>query len=250
MNKSIKTVPLQYTYQNGDVATLNIDSSIATLIEEIWKANIDTIQQCLEDPTDSDPHNNNNIKKDPNYVFLQFASSIDYTKFMSIVADFDDPTNDKQLEMYYTILNTNDNFITRFNLHDHNMPVADHPEDFVVDIKNCKYKHPIPKIDINCCLYFKKELIDSVTERLVSYNKINKNKPYTEDLLCKSGDPYKYAHLWKEYDILIAPPLCGNSTCDQYTTINYNDYKDDISKGISRSKYLHMPCVHLREAVN
>ena len=71
------------------------------------------------------------------------------------------------------------------------MFVPDYPEDFAVDIKNCKYKHPIPKIDINCNLWFKLELLEAVTQKLVLYNKINKNLPYTEELFGKYGDPNK-----------------------------------------------------------
>jgi len=186
------TIPIQFTYPNGDIGTLNIQTQIVKLVQEIQNANIYTTQQCLEDPNDPDPHNNNNnINKTAQHVFLQFASSSDYTKFMSILADFDDPNDTEQLEMYNIIYYTKDNFITRFNLHDHNMFVPEHPEDFTADIKNCKYKHPIPKIDINCNLWFKLELLDAVIQKLVLYNKTNKYLSYTEDLLGKNGDPYK-----------------------------------------------------------
>jgi len=90
------TIPVQFTYPNGDIGTLNIQTPIVQLVKEIQNANIYTTQQCLEDPNDLDPHNNN---KTAQYVFLQFASSSDYTKFMSILADFDDLI-DEQLEMY------------------------------------------------------------------------------------------------------------------------------------------------------
>jgi len=168
-----------HVFDNGDKVDGLIDNVIVNMVQEIWKAGVCTKQQSVGQEIWKGDVCKMQQSVDP-FVHLQFQSS-DYTKFMSILADFTDPRDETQLKMYNKIMH-GDDFITRFNLHDRNIFMKDLAADFGEDIANGKYKHPIPAIDINCNLWFKLELIDDILAKFVLYNNVNRAKPATEVL--------------------------------------------------------------------
>ena len=65
------TVRIIYGDQEADV-----DKQIAPLIKEMWKAGIETYQSCQDNP--------------PGWIWIQFMSSHELEKFLSIIGDYAD----------------------------------------------------------------------------------------------------------------------------------------------------------------
>lgn len=94
---------------------------------------------------------------------LNFQSSSDFTKFVDIISDI---RNKDDLEFYDIVHNE---FKTRFNLMDHNLPVRDYVDDFEIE----EYRRPIIKSDINCYISFNDKYFDIVVSKLQSFNNID-----------------------------------------------------------------------------
>jgi len=68
--KKHQTVRIIHGDQEADV-----DKQIAPLIKEMWKADIETYQSCQDNP--------------PGWVWIQFMSSHDLERFLSIIGDYE-----------------------------------------------------------------------------------------------------------------------------------------------------------------
>lgn len=88
MHTQHETVKLDCPFNKNPI---DIDKGIAPLVTEIWKAGIKTTSCCEADVEHKD------------MAYLQFLSG-DYEKFMSIVADFHD-YSDEEMKLYEIILN-------------------------------------------------------------------------------------------------------------------------------------------------
>jgi hypothetical protein len=65
-----KTIRIVYGDQEADV-----DKQIAPLVKEMWKAGIETYQSCQDSP--------------PGWVWIQFMSSHELERFLSIIGDYE-----------------------------------------------------------------------------------------------------------------------------------------------------------------
>ena len=65
-----QTVRISHEDQEADV-----DKQIAPLIKQMWKAGIETYQSCQDNP--------------PGWVWIQFASSHELERFLSIIGDYE-----------------------------------------------------------------------------------------------------------------------------------------------------------------
>jgi hypothetical protein len=156
------------TLNNSEPIYLDVDSGIAELIEQIWKAGIETTYCCQH----NSDHNDN--------MHVQFSSQ-HYEKFISIITDFENPTDKTQMFLYDLIYNktNHDEMYTVFNLINSNHPVINCWPKF----RGGSYKHPISKMIINCNFYFKKEYYDMILSKVIKYNEHYVNSEYDEELI-------------------------------------------------------------------
>jgi hypothetical protein len=171
-----KTIPIE----DSEGMMIDIDKNIAHLIKIVWMCDIKTFSCCENDEVHHD------------YVHIQFESSHDFTKFMSIVTDFDECT-EKEFDMYNKVLGSSNkqtivydsiddfkaigrdsDFLFRFNVCDELMFIADNPEDFDENNQHHSFKTNVD-IAINCNLLFRVKLLDSIYDKFIKYVSRNLN---------------------------------------------------------------------------
>ncbi len=158
-----KTTSLSFTDLYGRVGNVDVDSDMVPLITETWKAGILTDSCCQNDVDDR------RVGK-PRFAHISFVRERDFKKFMSIMADYEDP---RDLKMY-DMVHDREYFDSRFNIWDHEQSVTHFPDDHAQECKLAK--HPIPNIKIRCNLHINVKILDMCAQKMKDYNVKWKNK--------------------------------------------------------------------------
>jgi hypothetical protein len=134
----------------------DIDEEIAPLIEEIWKADIDTANSCQENK--------------PGIVWIEFLSADDAASFLNIVAEYEEEID----SLYNRIRHGWDSISGRLSAPFWEYTI--HPQDFAlqqeVDEEDCvdEWHEGIADFFFSVSIRFPRSDVPTLLERLRRYN--------------------------------------------------------------------------------
>ena len=158
----------------------DIDVEIVPLISEMWKAEIGTCNSCQ----DTVMHEG--------YVWIDFETETDFSKFVSIVCDVGNDGIDLYPLIMYNNKECNQNektkqgFMIRYELCNYTDIFYDFSKDFEDDFK--KARRPILNIRINVALFIRCDLLALVTNKIKQYNIKKEKGEYAMKLVCDGSD--------------------------------------------------------------
>lgn len=148
----------QVTVQVGD-READIDKAIAPLIEELWKADIDTVMSCQEN--------------EPGIIWIEFAETYDAERFLNIVGHVEEGIDTLYNRISMTWFDDNSEMSAPY--WDYSISVDDCAQDN--DGETVEWDEDAPRFHLSPSIRFPQSDYDVVLRRMRRHNaKVNQEQ--------------------------------------------------------------------------